>query len=92
MVCMIADYRENGVDMHNEYIAGGTNNYDKAAEIVVKLLTAQGNKVSCITVCPDVSSLKELRRMENEGFRPGKVYLQYVFGEIDAEQNVNYAS
>lgn len=30
MVCMIADYRENGVDMHNEFIAPHTDDYEKA--------------------------------------------------------------
>ena len=30
MVCMIADYRKNGVDLHNEYIINGTSDYEKA--------------------------------------------------------------
>lgn len=36
MVCMIADYKENGIDRHNEYIISGTSDYEKA----VKLLPA----------------------------------------------------
>lgn len=50
MACMVADYQENDVDMHNEFIAGGTDNYDKAVEAVVRFLNAHGNKVSCVTV------------------------------------------
>lgn len=34
MVCMIADYRENGVDMHNEYIALNTDNVERAVYVL----------------------------------------------------------
>ena len=81
MVCMIADYQENGVDMHNEYIVNGTNDYEKAVAAVSDFLEAQGRKVSCIIVCPGAGSLKDLQQMEREGFKPGNVYLPFVFDD-----------
>ena len=67
MVCMIADYRENGVDMHNEFIAPHTDDFEK------------GLSVSCITVCPGAKSFVDLRRMEDDGIKPGNVYIPYLF-------------
>ena len=85
MVCMIADYQENGVDMHNEYIVNGTNDYEKAVAAVSDFLEAQGCKVSCITVCPGAGSLKDLQQMEREGFKPGNIYLPFVFDDDEKQ-------
>lgn len=79
MVCMIADYRENGVDMHNEFIAPHTDNYERAVCGLADAMQRQGLKVSCITVCPGAKSFADLRRMEDEGIRPGNVYIPYIF-------------
>lgn len=79
MVCMIADYKENGIDRHNEYIISGTSDYEKAVHALAGMLGHQGFSVSCITVCPDAKSLADLRRMENEGIKPGNVYIPYIF-------------
>ena len=66
MVCMIADYRENGVDMHNEFIAPHTDDYEKAVCGLADAMQRQGLKVSCITVCPGAQSFADLRRMGDE--------------------------
>ena len=79
MVCMIADYRENGIDRHNEYIATNTNDFEKAVHVLADVLEKQGATVSCITVCPSATSLEDLQRMAAEGFKPGNVYLPYIF-------------
>lgn len=79
MVCMIADYRENGVDMHNEFIAPHTDDYEKAVCGLADAMQRQGLKVSCITVCPDAQSFVDLRRMGDEGIKPGNVYIPYIF-------------
>ena len=79
MVCMIADYRENGVDMHNEFIAPHTDDYEKAVCGLADAMQRQGLKVSCVTVCPDAQSFADLRRMGDEGIKPGNVYIPYIF-------------
>jgi hypothetical protein len=76
---MIADYRENGVDMHNEFIAPHTDDYERAVCGLADAMQRQGLKVSCITVCPGAKSFADLRRMEDEGIRPGNVYIPYIF-------------
>jgi predicted metal-dependent enzyme (double-stranded beta helix superfamily) len=81
MVCMIADYRENGVDMHNEFIAPHTDDYEKAVYALADVLERQGLSVSCITVCPGAKSFVDLHRMEDEGIKPGNVYLPFVFDD-----------
>lgn len=85
MVCMIADYRENGVDMHNEFIAPTTDNYERAVYGLADVLERQGLSVSCITVCPGAKSFKDLQEMGREGFKPGNIYLPFVF-DGDAKQ------
>ncbi|HJB81386.1 MAG TPA: hypothetical protein H9712_10380 [Candidatus Flavonifractor intestinigallinarum] len=79
MVCMIADYRENGIDRHNEYIATNTDDFEKAVHALADVLGKQGATVSCITVCPNAKSMEDLQQMANEGFKPGNVYLPYIF-------------
>lgn len=79
MVCMIADYMENGIDKHNEYIAPHTNDYEKAVQCLADLMERQGLSVSCITVCPDAKSFADLRRMAGEGIKPGNVFIPYIF-------------
>ena len=81
MVCMIADYRENGVDMHNEFIAPHTDDCEKAVYTLADVLERQGLSVSCITVCPGAKSFKDLQEMGKEGFKPGNVYLPFVFDD-----------
>ena len=63
---MIADYRENGVDMHNEFIAPTTDNYERAVYGLADVLERQGLSVSCITVCPGAKSFKDLQEMGKE--------------------------
>lgn len=36
--CMIGDYRENGVDMHNEFIAPHADDYEKAVYAFADML------------------------------------------------------
>lgn len=79
MVCMIADYKKSGVDMHNEYIINGTDNYEKAVYALADMLKHQGFSVSCITVCPGAKSFADLRRISDEGMKPGNVFLPYIF-------------
>ena len=79
MVCMIADYRENGVDMHNEFIAPHTDDYERAVYCLADTLERQGLSVSCITVCPGAQSFEDLQQMGKGGFKPGNVYLPFVF-------------
>lgn len=79
MVCMIADYRENGIDKHNEFIAQNTDDYEKAVRGLADAMRCRGLKVSCITVCPGATNFADLNRMENEGIKPGNVYIPYIF-------------
>ena len=81
MVCMIADYQENGVDMHNEFIAPHTDDYERAVYFLADALERQGLSVSCITVCPGAQSFEDLQEMGKEGFKPGNVYLPFVFDD-----------
>jgi len=76
---MIADYREHGIDKHNEYIAPHTNDYEKAVQCLVGLMERQGLSVSCITVCLGAKNFSDLRRMADEGIKPGNVYIPYIF-------------
>lgn len=48
MVCMIADYKEDGIDKHNEYIALNTDNFERAVYVLSDTLRKQGAVVSCI--------------------------------------------
>ena len=79
MVCMVADYKKNGVDLHNEYIINGTSDYEKAVYTLANVLEHQGLSVSCITVCSGAKDFEDLQRVAAEGFKPGNVYLPYIF-------------
>ena len=62
MVCMVADYKENGIDKHR---APQTDNYDKAVYALADVLERQGLSVSCITVCPGAKSFTPDSRQRN---------------------------
>ena len=80
MVCMIADYRENGIDRHNEYIATNTDDFEKAVHALADVLGKQGATVSCITVCPNAKSMEDLQQMANEGRSYTDIlYFYYIF-------------
>lgn len=79
MVCMIADYRENGIDKHNEFIAQNTDDYEKAVYALADAMERKGMCVSCITVCPDAKSFADLRRIADEGIKPGGVYIPFLY-------------
>lgn len=79
MVCMIADYREGGIDKHNEFIAPHTDDYEKAARFLADAMERQGLSVSCITVCPGAKNFDDLRRMADDGIKLGNVYIPYIF-------------
>lgn len=79
MVCMVADYKENGIDKHGEFIAPQTDNYDKAVYALADVLERQGFSVSCITVCPGAKSFADLRQIADSGIKLGSVYIPYIF-------------
>ncbi len=79
MVCMIADYKEDGIDKHNEYIALNTDNFERAVYVLSDTLRKQGAVVSCITVCPGAKNMEDLRRFSDDGIKPGNVYIPYLF-------------
>ncbi len=79
MVYMFSDYKKDGVDMYNEFIANGTDDYETAVNALADAMRRQGLEVKHITVCPDAKSFEDLRRITEEGPQPGHVYLPYVF-------------
>ena len=60
-------------------IATNTDDFEKAVHALADVLGKQGATVSCITVCPNAKSMEDLQQMANEGFKPGNVYLPYIF-------------
>lgn len=79
MVCMIADYKQNGNDMHKEYIATNTNDYEIAVREVYNDLVKSGCSVSGIVVLFGEYTMTELKRMSAFGPKPGATGIAYVF-------------
>lgn len=75
MVYLIADYKENDRDFHNEFVVGGTDDQERAVDIVASKLEKKGFDVQCITVCPDVESMHEVYN----GEQPAGVFIHYPF-------------
>ena len=75
MVYMIADYKEHGVDCHNEFVVGGTEDQERAVDAVADELTKKGCDVQCITVCPDAESMQAIY----DGKRPAGLFISYPF-------------
>lgn len=75
MVYLIADYKENGRDFHNEFVVGGTDDQERAVDIVASELEKKGFDVQCITVCPDAESMQAVYN----GEQPAGVFIHYPF-------------
>lgn len=75
MVYLVADYKEHGVDCHNEFAVGGTEDQERAVDAVADELTKKGCDVQCITVCPDAESMQAVY----DGKRPSGLFTLYPF-------------
>ena len=72
---MIADYKENGADVHREFILRGTDDRERAVNVLLHTLEGQGLDVQCITVCLDEQGMKSV---VDEGAGAG-LFFSYVF-------------
>lgn len=75
MVYLVADYKEHGVDCHNEFVVGGTEDQKRAVYVVADELAKKGCDVQCITVCPDAESMQAVYN----GERPDGLFILYPF-------------
>lgn len=79
MVCMIADYKQNGVDRNNQYIATDTENYDLAVRVLYRELVSKGNDVCSIAVIMGDHTLNDLEDIAANGPEPGTAGIIYLF-------------
>ena len=57
MIYLIADFRADGKDKHQSFVAEGTTDRERAVDSVAEILRSQGAIVTQITVCPDAESM-----------------------------------
>ena len=81
MVCMIADYKQNGIDRNNQYIATGTDNHELAVQVLYNELVSNGNDVQSIIVIWGEHTLEELGRIAAHGPNTCTFGFVYVFEE-----------
>lgn len=75
MFYIVADYKERGRPCFNKFIVTGTDDQERAVDVVSGELEAQGCEVRCITVCPDAESMDAVY----SGKSPAGVFISYTF-------------
>lgn len=75
MIYLIADFRADGKDNHQSFVAEGTTDRERAVDSVAEILRSQGAIVTQITVCPDAESMTAAL----DGERPAGVFISYPF-------------
>lgn len=78
MVCMVADYIENGVSHYNSFIAL-MDDKEKAVNVLYLALSQSGKQVAQITVIPGEHTMAELEQIAEEGIRSGETADSYLF-------------
>lgn len=75
MIYLIADFRVDGKDKHQPFVAEGITDRERAVDSVAEILRNQGAIVTRITVCPDAESMTSALNGE---FHAG-VFISYPF-------------
>lgn len=75
MIYLIADFRTDGKDKHQSFVADGTTDRERAVDSITKILRKQGAIVTQITVCPDAESMTAVLNGEH----PAGVFVSYPF-------------